>query len=284
MWNYKKLTFPQGKWQKNYPMIKKIFLSIFLLIFFSKISFSVEFQGDFAEGALIKGKVSPSGKIFLDKEVLKVSSNGLFVFGIEKGKKNILIEVRENGEKKVFNKKIKQRKFSVQKINGLPKKMVSPGKEEMTRIKKEQVFFDRMRSINSNSEFFYSKFLRPAEGVVSGVFGSQRILNGKSRNPHLGLDIANKKGTPIRATADGVVTLAEKNLYFTGGTIAIEHGHGVTSVYYHLDSLSVKTGQKISQGQLIGMMGATGRVTGAHLHFGIYWKKTPVDPELVFKN
>ena len=265
-------------------MIKKIFLSIFLLIFFSKISFSVEFQGDFVEGALIKGKVSPSGKIFLDKEVLKVSSNGLFVFGIEKGKKNILIEVRENGEKKVFNKKIKQRKFSVQKINGLPKKMVSPGKEEMTRIKKEQVFFDRMRSINSNSEFFYSKFLRPAKGVVSGVFGSQRILNGKSRNPHLGLDIANKKGTPIKATADGVVTLAEKNLYFTGGTIAIDHGHGVTSVYYHLDSLSVKTGQKISQGQLIGMMGATGRVTGAHLHFGIYWKKTPVDPELVFKN
>ena len=122
-------------------MIKKIFLSIFLLIFFSKISFGVEFQGDFAEGALIKGKISPSGKIFLDKKILKVSSNGLFVFGIEKGKKNILIEVRENGEKKVFNKKIKQRKFLVQKINGLPKKMVNPGKEEMARIKKEQVFF-----------------------------------------------------------------------------------------------------------------------------------------------
>ena len=122
-------------------MIKKIFLSIFLLIFFSKTSFGVEFQGDFAEGALIKGKISPSGKIFLDQKILKVSSNGLFVFGIEKGKKNILIEIRENGEKKVFNKKIKQREFLVQKINGLPKKNGKPRQRRNDKNKKRTGFF-----------------------------------------------------------------------------------------------------------------------------------------------
>jgi len=141
--------------------------------------------------------------------------------------------------------------------------------------------FDNMRSVNSDSDYFYKKFIRPAEGIISGRFGSQRILNGELRNPHLGLDIANKKGTPVISTADGVVTIAEKDLYFTGGTIAIEHGHGVTSLYYHLDSLSVKIGQKVTQGQLIGTIGSTGRSTAPHLHFGIYWTKIPVDPELV---
>jgi len=122
------------------------------------------------------------------------------------------------------------------------------------------------------------------EGIISGGFGSQRILNGKPRRPHLGMDIANKKGTPIKASASGTVTLAKKDLYFTGDTIGIEHGHGITSVYYHLNSINVVEGQKIIQGDIIGTMGSTGRATGDHLHFGIYWIKNPVDPELVLKN
>ena len=119
---------------------------------------------------------------------------------------------------------------------------------------------------------------------MSGSFGSQRILNGKPKNPHLGMDIANKKGTTVRAAASGVVTLSHKDLYYTGGTVAIEHGHGITSVYYHLNSVGVLHGQKISQGEIIGTIGSTGRATGDHLHFGIYWSQIALDPELVLKN
>ena len=162
--------------------------------------------------------------------------------------------------------------------------MVTPGKKALERIKKEQVFFNQMRSVNSNNEFFYSKFLKPTTGITSGKYGSQRVLNGKPRRPHMGLDIANKKGTSIYATAEGVVTLAQKNLYFTGGTIGIDHGHGITSVYYHLNSLNVTKGQKVLQGEVIGAMGSTGRSTGDHLHFGIYWKQIALDPELALKN
>ena len=266
-------------------MIKKIYLCLFLLFFENTATLGVEFIGNFTEGGMIKGKVIPGSKVFLDKNTLKISKNGYFVFGISIGrKKNILIEIEENKKLKVFRKKIKKRIFLTQKINGLPKKMVTPGKKELDRIAKEQIFFNTMRSINSNNEFFYYKFTKPATGVTSGKFGSRRILNGKPRRPHLGLDIANKKGTAIKATANGVVTLAQKNLYFTGGTIAIDHGHGVTSVYYHLDSLNVTKGQQIFQEDLIGTMGSTGRSTGDHLHFGIYWGQIALDPELVIKN
>lgn len=266
-------------------MIKKIYLCLIFLIFESSASFGIEFIGNFTEGGIIKGKVIPGSKVFLDKKKLKISKNGYFVFGISIGRsKDVLIEIEENKKLKVVRKKIKKRIFSTQKINGLPKKMVTPGKKELDRIRKEQTFFNTMRSINSSNEFFYYKFTKPATGITSGKFGSRRILNGKPRRPHLGLDIANKKGTAIKATANGVVTLAQKNLYFTGGTIAIDHGHRITSVYYHLNSLNVTKGQKVSQGDLIATMGSTGRSTGDHLHFGIYWGQTALDPELVLKN
>jgi murein DD-endopeptidase MepM/ murein hydrolase activator NlpD len=266
-------------------MIKKIFLCCLLLFCLNTSSYSIEFFGKFTEGGIVKGKVSPNSELFLDKKKLTISRNGYFIFGIEKGRtKNIAIKIITNGESQVFSKKVKKRVFLTQKINGLPKKMVTPGKKALERIRKEQIFFNQMRSIDSNNEFFYSKFLKPATGIISGKYGSQRVLNGKPRRPQMGLDIANKKGTSIQATAEGVVTLAQKNLYFTGGTIGIDHGHGITSVYYHLNSLNVKKGQKVLQGDVIGTMGSTGRSTGDHLHFGIYWKQIALDPELALKN
>ena len=266
-------------------MIKKIFLIFFTIACLSTSSHGIEFFGKFTEGGIVKGKVSPNSELFLDKRKLKISKNGYFIFGIKKGRtKDIKIKILTKGESQTFSKKIEKRFFLIQKINGLPKKMVSPGKKALERIKKEQVFFNEMRSVNSDNEFFYSKFLKPTTGITSGKYGSQRILNGKPRSPHMGLDIANKKGTSIQATAGGIVTLAQKNLYFTGGTIGIDHGHGITSVYYHLNSLNVSKGQKVSQGEAIGTMGSTGRSTGDHLHFGIYWKQLALDPELVLKN
>ena len=129
--------------------------------------------------------------------------------------------------------------------------------------------------------FFFKDFIRPVDGITTGVFGSQRILNGKPRRPHFGIDIAAPKGTKVLNSNSGRVLLAEKNLFFTGGTIIIEHGHGLISIYSHLDQIFVKNGKFVKKGKLIGTVGSTGRSTGPHLDFRLYCKNIPVDPDLV---
>ena len=127
-------------------------------------------------------------------------------------------------------------------------------------------------------------FIRPLKGITTGVYGSQRILNGKKRRPHYGIDIASPKGTPIKSPNDGKVVLAERDLFFTGGTLMIDHGHGLISIYSHLENLKVERNQQIKKGQIIGTVGSTGRSTGPHLDFRLYWNNIAVDPDLVFKN
>ena len=130
-------------------------------------------------------------------------------------------------------------------------------------------------------EYFTNDFIQPVNGIITGVFGSQRILNGKAKNPHRGLDIAAEKGTPVLSTNDGVVILAEEDLYYTGGTIVIDHGHGVKSIYAHLNSVEVKVDDKIKRNNVIGTVGSTGRSTGPHLHWGVMVFNTYVDPSLL---
>ena len=124
----------------------------------------------------------------------------------------------------------------------------------------------------------------PVKGIISGVYGSQRILNGKPKWPHYGIDIAAKKGTPIKSSGTGVVTMAENDLYYTGGTIMIEHGHGVKSIYAHMSTVDVQVGEIVSKNQRIGAVGSTGRSTGPHLHWGVMLLNTYVDPALLIKH
>ena len=166
-------------------------------------------------------------------------------------------------------------------INGLEKKMVTPPKSFYDRIIRENKAIKNIRNLDSDIDFIFEKFNWPAKGIISGVFGSQRILNGKPKRPHYGIDIAAKKGTSVLAPIESIVRMAEKDLYYTGGTIMLDHGHGVTSVYSHLSLINVNVGDKVKKGQKIGEIGSTGRSTGPHLDWRINWFLQRLDPALL---
>jgi len=255
----------------------------FVLIFITNQVSALELKGTFEQGSLIIGKTNPSNEIYVDQKKLKVSKEGYFIFGISRDrKKNIIISINKDKAREVI-KVVKSRKFKVQKIDGLPKRKVSPNDEDMKRIRKEGKLIAKAKNVNSDQSFFFKDFIRPVDGITTGVFGSQRVLNGKPRRPHYGIDIAAPKGTKIKNSNSGNVLLAANNLFFTGGTIIIEHGHGLISIYSHLEKIFVKKGDFAKKGELIATVGSTGRSTGPHLDFRLYCRNIPVDPDLVIK-
>ena len=262
--------------------MKKIFL-IIVLIFFNDILYAVELKGKFDQGNLILGKVDSKSKVFIDKKKIKVSDEGFFVFGLAKDRKNdVKIEVIKNDFKEVLTKKVFKKKYLIQKIDGLPKKQVTPPKEFYARIKNDNKLIAEARSVQSDLVFFKDKFYPPLNNsIITGVYGSQRILNGIPKSPHYGLDFAAKEGTEIKAMLDGVVTLSENNLYYTGGTVIFDHGHGVSTLYMHMKDIYVKKGQKIKQNEVIGTVGKTGRSTGAHLDIRLNLFDLKLDPSSV---
>jgi len=259
------------------------FLIILFLIFQSNLVKAFEINGEITQGALIIGKEQPDKSIYINKQKIKLSKNGIFVFGINYNQTgNVVIEsVDKNNQITSKTYKIKKRQYKIQKIDGLHEKMVTPDQESLEIIKKENDLIKNAQLINSDFEFFLSGFSKPIDGVISGVYGSQRILNGKPRSPHLGIDFAAPKGTEVKSPADGYVTLAEKGFYFTGGSIILDHGHGVSTIYAHLDEILVRKDELIKKGQVIGKVGSTGRATGPHLHFGVNWFDAKIDPELI---
>ena len=241
-------------------------MRILIILFFLLIatpSFAVSFEGKFIQGSFILGKTQPGSKVFIDKKNVKVTSDGYFAFGLGRDRKNdVVITINE---KKIV-KKVFKREYKFQRIDGLEEKKVPPPEEVYERIKRENKWIGDARAINSDLVFFKNKFINPLENaIVTGVYGSQRILNGKPKWPHYGIDFAANEGTEIKAMLDGVVTLAEPDLFYTGGTLIFDHGHGISTLYMHMKKLSVKKGQKVKQGDVIGTVGSTGRSTGAHL-------------------
>ena len=256
------------------------------LIIFLFISFKVnalEFNGKFIQGHFILGKTEPNSKIIIDKKQIKVSKDGFFAFGIGKDRKyDVVIKVIKDGETKKVIKKVQKRKYNIQRIDGLEEKKVTPPEEVYERIKKENILIAKAREINSDLDFFKNKFILPVDdAIITGVYGSQRILNGKPRWPHYGIDFAQKLGTPIKAMADGVVTMAEQDLYFTGATLIFDHGHGISTLYMHLDKIFVELGDIVKQGEIIGTVGSSGRSTGPHLDVRLNWFGTRLDPATV---
>ena len=259
----------------------KIKFRLFFLIIFliSAHSNAVEFEGKFLQGHYIVGITSPSAKIIIDKKEVKVSNDGYFVFGIDRDRKfDLTITKIQNGKKEKIIKKVLKRKYNIQRIDGLEESKVTPPESVYKRIKDENNKIGKARSINSDLPFFRNQFIMPVEGIISGVYGSQRILNGKPKWPHYGIDIAAKQGTMIKSSGSGTVTMAEDDLYYTGGTIIMDHGHGISTIYSHLENVMVSVGDKINQGDIIGTVGSTGRSTGPHLDFRINWFQTRLDP------
>ena len=256
----------------------------FVLIFITNQVSALEIKGTFEQGNLIIGKTNPSNEIYVDQKKLKVSKEGYFIFGISRDrKKNIIISINKDNKVREVIKVVKSRKFQVQKIDGLPKRKVSPNDEDMKRIRNEGKLIAKAKNVNSDLSFFFKDFIRPVNGITTGVFGSQRVLNGKPRRPHYGIDIAAPKGTKVKNSNSGNVLLAANNLFFTGGTIIIEHGHGLISIYSHLEKIFVKKGDFVKKGEFIATVGSTGRSTGPHLDFRLYCRNIPVDPDLVIK-
>ncbi len=262
-------------------MDSKIIFRLFLFIIFliPTHSHAIEFKGKFLQGHFIVGITNPSAKIIIDKKEVKVSKDGFFAFGIDRDRKfDLTITKIQDGKKEKIVKKVLKRKYNIQRIDGLEESKVTPPESVYKRIKEENNKIGKARAINSDLPFFKNQFIMPVKGIISGVYGSQRILNGKPKWPHYGIDIAAKKGTMIKSSGSGTVTMAEDDLYYTGGTIIMDHGHGISTIYSHLESVMVSVGDKINQGDIIGTVGSTGRSTGPHLDFRVNWFQTRLDP------
>ena len=259
---------------------KIIFRLFFFIIFLIPAhSYAIEFKGKFLQGHFIVGITNPSAKIIIDKKEVKVSKDGFFAFGIDRDRKfDLTITKIQDGKKEKIIKKVLKRKYNIQRIDGLEESKVTPPESVYKRIKEENNKIGKARAINSDLPFFKNQFIMPVKGIISGVYGSQRILNGKPKWPHYGIDIAAKKGTMIKSSGSGTVTIAEDDLYYTGGTIIMDHGHGISTIYSHLESVMVSVGDKINQGDIIGTVGSTGRSTGPHLDFRVNWFQTRLDP------
>ncbi len=242
---------------------------------------SYTLHGQWQQGGLIVGKTNPSATVVFDGRKLSISPQGYFIFGFDRdaaATATLSVQLPDHqAESKTFS--VQKRIWKVQRINGLPPDKVTPPPEMEQRIEREAEQIKAAREHDSALTDFTEHLQWPAKGEVSGVFGSQRILNGVPKQPHPGEDIVVPTGTPVKAPAGGVVTLAEPDLYFTGGTVIIDHGHGLSSVLVHLSKLLVKTGDTVKQGQLVAKSGMTGRATGPHLHWGMYWFDAHIDPQ-----
>lgn len=232
-----------------------------------------------SQGGLLLGRARPGSRVALDGRAVSVAPDGRFAlgFGRDAAPEAELAVTAPDGQVERRRLSVARREWDVQRINGLPGAMVSPNPQQLARIGRERERIAAIRKVDSRLPHFAEGFVWPARGRISGVFGSQRILNGEPRAPHLGLDIAAPTGTPCAAMGAGRVLLAD-DLYFTGNTVLLDHGHGVVSLYAHLSAMDVREGEMLARGQRLGAIGATGRVTGPHLHLALHWFATALDP------
>ena len=263
--------------------LNKVLILFILIIYSNQNLNAVEFKGKFIQGSFILGKVDSNSKVTIDKRSVKVSKDGYFAFGLGRDRKNnVIIKILKDNKTEVYEKKVFKRKYRIQKIDGLPKKKVTPPKEVYERIKRENKIIVNAREIESDLTFFTKKFINPLdEAIVTGVYGSQRILNGKPKWPHYGVDFAAKEGTKIKAMLDGTATMVETDLFYTGGTLIFDHGHGISTLYMHMKDIYVRKGQEVKQGDIIGTVGSTGRSTGPHLDVRLNWFGVRLDPASV---
>lgn len=224
------------------------------------------------QGGFYVGKITPGDKVTFHGKRVKISEEGYFVIGLGwkyKSQANIRVDHKAGGHK-MYHLPVKTHVYDVEEITGLPSKYVAPPKAVQERITKDAIEVRKVRTIESDLQNFREEMIWPVKGRISGRFGNHRILNGKPRSPHTGLDIAPGQGALIVAPLGGKVTMVS-DLYFTGNTMVIDHGHGISSVYAHMEKTIAKVGQTVNKGDPIGTVGMTGRATGPHLHWGINW-------------
>lgn len=245
----------------------------------------IKLNGEMIQGGLITGSVAPGSVVILNEREVSVTPEGEFVFGF--GRDAAATQTLYWGaSKSALNKRslsVKQRDYPTQYIEGVPQNTVNPSKDKLARIKQETALVKRARKANSSMEFFLQPFSVPSDGRITGVYGSQRVYNGVPKRPHFGIDYAAPLGAPVYAPASGKISLVHDDMYYSGGTLIMDHGYGVSSTFIHLSEILVKEGDEIAQGDLIARVGQGGRSTGPHLDWRVNWFEVRVDPQLVLK-
>lgn len=240
-------------------------------------------EGAFIQGGLVFGQAEPRSSATLDGMPLRLAEDGRFIFGFGRDAPAtaILQVTAPDGSVETHTLAIDRRDYEIQRIDGIAERYVSPPEAVLARIHADAEAAAAARAADRPETDFDTGFIWPAEGPISGVYGSQRILNGEPRQPHYGVDVAGPVGAPVKAPADGVVTLAHPDMYFSGATLIIDHGHGLSSTFLHLDGIDVAVGQRVHRGEVVARLGKSGRVTGPHLDWRMNWRDQRIDPQLL---
>lgn len=244
---------------------------------------TIKFEGQFTQGALIRATVPVGTHVSLNGNVVKVSPDGHLAFGFGRDAEltQQLTVTYPDGKQVNQTLTLTKRDYRISRINGISKKIMEPDPKAVARAKKDSAEVKAARNEFTPSIDFTEQFIWPATGRISGVYGSQRVYNGKPGRPHFGVDVAAKTGTVVVAPANGKISLAVSDMFYSGGTIILDHGYGVNSTFLHMSKLYVKKGEAIKQGQPIGEVGATGRATGPHLDWRLNWYQERLDPTTV---
>ncbi len=243
------------------------------------------FPASVSQGAMVIGKVPPGSTVQYGDRTLRPTPYGSVVFGVgrdERGPLQLTVQP-PGGATETIGIAVAPRDWPIERVNGVPPKTVNPPPEIAARIEREQAQVSAARTRDGDETGFAQLFEWPVQGRISGRFGNARVYNGQPGSGHSGMDIAVPQGTPVKAPADGVVTFAAPDLYLTGGTVLLDHGHGISSNFLHLSRIDVKVGDVVKQGDVIGAVGMTGRATGPHLHWGMSWFDVRIDPLLVLE-
>jgi murein DD-endopeptidase MepM/ murein hydrolase activator NlpD len=253
-----------------------------LLVAQPVVANEIELSGEPVQGGLIFGQVPPGTEVRLDLQQILVSEDGRFVIGFgrdETGFRQLSLRYPDDNRTEARTLEVVPREYDIEHIDGLPPRTVTPDPAAAKRIREENRMVASAKARRDNRADYAQGFAWPATGRISGVYGSQRILNGEPRNPHFGVDVAAQTGTLVTAPAPGIVTLTHPDMYFSGGTIILDHGQGLSSSFLHLSEILVEAGQRVDTGDPIGRIGATGRATGPHLDWRMSWLDRRVDPQ-----
>ena len=258
-----------------------IIVALLTLLLGVQATHAIEFKGEFVQGGIVFGKVKQGQKVSYEGQQLPLSSSGQFVLGFDRDSApTVTLKIKNlDGSSSEEQLNVKPRHYDIQRIEGIARKIMSPNEADLERIRGENVAIGRARKVISPREDFLQTFVWPLNGPITGVFGSQRVYNGVPSRPHYGVDVAAPVGTRVHAPAAGSVRLANDDMFYSGGTLVIDHGHGLNSSFLHLSKLLVDVGDEVKQGQEIAEVGATGRVTGPHLDWRMNWRKQRVDPQ-----
>jgi murein DD-endopeptidase MepM/ murein hydrolase activator NlpD len=277
----RRFAFSSSRRKKRRVSTRPTVLLALLLCAFSATAAPPEIEGQWKQGELLRGHVAPGSQLRFKGQRVNVGDDGLFIIGLDRDEPaTVELEVIDpDGTAHKSTHAVASRQYKIQRIDGLPQDKVNAPPEVSERIEREAALVREARFHDTPRTDFLQGFVWPCTGRISGVYGSQRILNGEPKQPHYGVDVAVPTGTPVKAPAGGVVRLAEPDLYYTGGTLIIDHGHGLASAFLHLSKLRAKVGDVVEQGQVVASSGATGRATGPHLDWRISWLDARIDPQ-----